>query len=99
MSNNKVNASATRCKASFRHSLLVLSVAALSIAHAFPASAVQARSLMRDFIGLNGHTVQFKPELYQPVCRLVRDYHPVEWDLNKTTQELPAFPLAKNGVD
>lgn len=54
---------------------------------------------MRDFIGINGHTVQFKPELYQPVCRLVRDYHPVEWDLDKNTQELPRFPLAKNGVD
>ena len=54
---------------------------------------------MRDFIGINGHTVQFKPELYQPVCRLVRDYHPVEWDLGKKTAEPPPFPFAKNGVD
>ncbi|MGH7971296.1 MAG: cellulase family glycosylhydrolase [Limisphaerales bacterium] len=58
-----------------------------------------ARPEMRDFIGLNGHTVQFKPELYRPVCRLVRDYHPVEWDLGTNTSELPHFPLAKNGVD
>ncbi|MBC8127457.1 MAG: hypothetical protein H8M99_09995 [Gloeobacteraceae cyanobacterium ES-bin-144] len=54
---------------------------------------------MRDFIGLNGHTVQFKPDLYQPVCRLVRDYHPVEWDLQKETSILPTFPFAKNKVD
>lgn len=56
------------------------------------------RPLMRDFIGLNGHTVQFKPDLYRPLCRLVRDYHPVEWDLAKDSSVLPAFPSAKNGV-
>jgi hypothetical protein len=54
---------------------------------------------MRDFIGLNGHTVQFKPELYRPVCGLARDYHPVEWDLGGNSAQLPPFPLAKNGVD
>jgi len=63
------------------------------------ALAAPARPLMRDFIGINGHTVQFKPELYRPLCRLVRDYHPVQWDLGKATGELPEFPLAKNGVD
>lgn len=55
--------------------------------------------LMRDFIGINGHTVQFKPELYQPIGRLVRDYHPVAWDLEKDTRELPPFPMARNKVD
>jgi len=55
--------------------------------------------LMRDFIGLNGHTVQFKPGLYRPVCALVRDYHPVQWDLGEDTSELPPLPLAKNRVD
>ncbi|MGC3991232.1 MAG: hypothetical protein QM796_16445 [Chthoniobacteraceae bacterium] len=55
--------------------------------------------LLRDFIGLNGHTVQFRPELYRPVCRLVRDYHPVAWDLGNDSSKLPPFPLAKNGVD
>ncbi|MCW1883387.1 cellulase family glycosylhydrolase [Luteolibacter flavescens] len=55
--------------------------------------------LMKDFIGINGHTVQFKPELYQPAARLVRDYHPVEWDLGKETPVLPEFPFAKNKVD
>ena len=59
----------------------------------------EVHPLMRDFIGINGHTVQFKPELYRPVCGLVRDYHPVEWDLGKDSAELPAFPFAKNRVD
>ena len=62
-------------------------------------SAADVRALMRDFIGINGHTVQFKPELYRPVCGLVRDYHPVEWDLGTNPAVLPAFPFAKNGVD
>ena len=65
----------------------------------FSAAASETRPLMRDFIGINGHTVVFKPELYRPVCGLVRDYHPVEWDLGKDSAELPGFPLAKNGVD
>ena len=62
-------------------------------------AAEPARPLMRDFIGINGHTVQFKPELYQPVCRLVRDYHPVVWDLEKETSSPAPFPFAKNKVD
>lgn len=61
--------------------------------------AAEPRPLLREFVGINGHTVQFKPVLYQPVCRLVRDYHPVEWDLGKKTSELPPFPFAKNRVD
>ena len=79
--------------------LLLFGGVVLLIADTFSASADEARPLMRDFIGINGHTVQFKPGLYQPVCRLVRDYHPVEWDLGKSTSELPPFPLARNGVD
>jgi serine/threonine-protein kinase ATR len=54
---------------------------------------------MKDFIGLNGHTVQFKPELYRPAAGLVRDYHPVEWDLGSDSSTLPAFPFAKNRVE
>ena len=78
---------------------------ALSICFAFLGSAVfragagEARPRMGDFIGINGHTVSFKPELYRPVCGLVRDYHPVEWDLGGDSAELPGFPFAKNGVD
>lgn len=54
---------------------------------------------MDDFIGINGHTVQFKPLLYRSVCRLVRDYHPVEWDLGKDTSAGAPLPFAKNRVD
>jgi hypothetical protein len=66
---------------------------------ALAADAGQTRPLMRDFIGINGHTVQFKPELYRPVCGLARDYHPVEWDLGKDSGTMPPLPLAKNGVN
>lgn len=63
------------------------------------ADVASERPLMRDFIGVNGHTVQFKPGLYRPVCRLVRDYHPVEWDLGKDPSTPPPFPFARNRVD
>lgn len=58
----------------------------------------EERPLFRDFVGLCGHTVQFKPDLYQPVCRVVRDYHPVKWDLDADTSVMPEWPLAKNRV-
>jgi hypothetical protein len=55
--------------------------------------------LFREFMGINGHTVQFKPELYSPVANLVRDYHPVEWDLGKDSNFQTQFPTARNGVN
>ncbi len=57
------------------------------------------RPLMRDFMGLNGHTVQFKPDLYAPVARMIRDYHPMHWDLGKDTSFPTTFPSARNKVD
>jgi hypothetical protein len=56
------------------------------------------RPIFADFVGLCGHTVNFKPELYSPVCRWVRDYHPVKWDLADDTSVLPEWPFAKNKV-
>ena len=56
------------------------------------------RPAVKDLLGICGHTVMFKPELYAPVCSLVRDYHPVEWDLGKDTAVLPEWPFAKNKV-
>src|SRR4051794_11268686 len=41
----------------------------------------KVKPLFRDFMGLNVHSVVFKPDVYKPVCRLLRDYHPVVWDL------------------
>ena len=54
---------------------------------------------MGEFIGLNGHTVQFTPQLYSKVCRKVRDYHPIEWDLGKDSDFALRFPEARNRVD
>ncbi|HTH46737.1 MAG TPA: hypothetical protein VMB21_04435 [Candidatus Limnocylindria bacterium] len=77
--------------------LLVTLAAWVAGVSAVPA-AESVRPLMRDFIGINGHTVQFKPQLYHPVASLVRDYHPVEWDLGKDTDFGTPFPFARNGV-
>ncbi|MFQ3587976.1 MAG: hypothetical protein SNJ74_09930 [Fimbriimonadaceae bacterium] len=54
---------------------------------------------MAEFVGLNTHTVQFRTELYRPVARLLRNYHPVEWDLGKDAGHPTTFPFARNGVN
>ncbi len=65
-----------------------------------PAAASEhQRPTMRDFMGLNVHTVGFKPDLYKPVCRCLRDYHPIEWDFGKNLSRPTTFPMAENGVD
>ena len=78
--------------------LLMALAAAQQPAAEKPVDAAQGRPLIRDFVGLNGHTVQFKPKLYAPVGRLARDYHPVEWDLGKETDFVTTFPFARNRV-
>src|SRR4051812_43154401 len=79
---------------------LLLSLLALlpAAARAQPPAA-PPRPLFREFMGLCGHTVNFRPELYRPVCRLVRDYHSLSWDVGDDTSFAPTFPLARNGVD
>jgi hypothetical protein len=57
------------------------------------------RPLMRDFIGLNVHTVQFKPALYAPVTKVLRNYHPLKWDVGEDTSAALDFPFAKNRVN
>jgi len=61
-------------------------------------SAAETKPLFKHFMGVNGHTVQFKPELYKSVCRLVRDYHPVAWDLGEDSDFATTFPMARNRV-
>jgi hypothetical protein len=73
-------------------------VALLLLIAAVPAGAAPA-PLFRDFMGLNVHTVLFRPDLYRPVCRLVRDYHGLDWDIGADSTFAPRFPRARNGVD
>lgn len=77
--------------------MICRSIALLSLLIAsWPTPAAPA---FRDFMGINGHTVQFKPELYAPVASLARDYHPVEWDLGKDSDFVTTFPEARNRVN
>ena len=53
---------------------------------------------MRDFIGLNVHTVQFKPQL----MRRSRGWCAttiIDWDIGKDVSRAATFPRAQNGVD
>ena len=67
--------------------------------NALPPEDPPAHPLMGEFMGINGHTVQFKPELYSKVCRKARDYHPIEWDLGKDSDFKTTFPEARNRVN
>lgn len=44
------------------------------------ARADEPAPLMRDLMGLNPHTVLFRPEVYQPVAVHLRDYHGMKWE-------------------
>jgi hypothetical protein len=72
---------------------------ALSCLCAEEPLALAPPPLFIDFMGVNGHTVQFRPQLYRPIGIHVRDYHPVEWDLGADSDHVPRFPFARNGVD
>ncbi len=63
------------------------------------AEDARPRPLMKDFIGLNVHTVKFKPELYAPVTRVLRNYHPIKWDFGDDTSAGTTFPFAANRVN
>jgi len=81
---------------------IVLLGSSLLIAHSTQAAEPAkpaARPVIGDLLGVNGHTVQFRPKLYRPVCKLVRDYHSIEWDLGKETDFVPQFPFARNKVN
>lgn len=70
----------------FKHLLLM---AALSVA---VARAETPTPLMKDFMGINGHTINFKPDLYRPTCELVRDYHNLDWDIGADPSTAARFP-------
>lgn len=81
--------------------LFVIALTAPFIASAADAPVgPKARPTMREFMGLNVHTVNFKPGLYAPVCRNLRDYHPIDWDTGSAdTSRATTFPMAANKVD
>lgn len=78
---------------------LVIMVCALAGMPPAGAQEGKPRPLMRDFMGINGHTVQFRPELYRPVASKVRDYHPLDWDIGEQTDFKPDYPWARNRVN
>src|SRR5260370_35537976 len=57
------------------------------------------RPLLKDFLGVCGHTISFRPKLYHPAVRLVRDYHPFDWDVGDSASNATTFPEARNRVD
>lgn len=59
--------------------------------------AAAERPLLRDIMGINGHFT-FKPQLYRPLCRLVRNYHNIDWDVRKPG-DAPTLPRCVNKVD
>ena len=62
------------------------------------AESQDRRPPMGELMGLNGHTVQFRPDLYRPVASKVRDYHPLDWDIGEETDYVPDYPWARNRV-
>ena len=81
----------TRLARLFVLAVVVLSIRAVTAGDLDP----KAKPVFRNFIGLNVHTVQFKPELYKPVTRRVRDYHGFKWDVGDDTDYYPRFPFAR----
>jgi hypothetical protein len=67
---------------------LVASLAVVPSAFA----AEKQKPLMKDFMGLNVHTINFKPALYRPTCELVRDYHNLHWDVGDDPSTPTQFP-------
>ena len=80
------------------HSILLLIALTLDVVVYADQPTAHLKPLFRDFIGINGHTVSFKPDLYAPVCRLVRDYHPLDWDTGPDSDYKLDFPFARNRV-
>jgi hypothetical protein len=79
---------------------------ALALAEVVGLPAMQAQAagqstpVLRDFIGINGHSVAMTShaQLYTPVTTLVRDYHPMGWDV-ATTSANTRFPYGAPGTE
>jgi serine/threonine-protein kinase ATR len=63
------------------------------------AEAPPQRPMMKDFMGICGH-FPFKGPTYAPVAGLVRNYHPLRWDLDVAKPYVdPPYPFALNRVN
>jgi len=89
----------TRASLAYSPAVIVLIALCVFNAVSIAAEPQAVRPTMAEFMGVNGHTVLFKPELYKQVCRKVRDYHSFEWDVGKETDFKPNFPEARNRVN
>lgn len=63
------------------------------------AASANEKPLMRDFMGLNGHTVLFDSAKYAPVASHVRDYHNLSWDVGDDPANDTQFPRAAIGYN
>ncbi len=82
-----------------RHRITYLVSVIFMLTATLSTRGATSKPVMRDLMGMCVHTVQFKPELYKDVCRLVRDYHGMTWDVGKDTDFWPTFPFARNRVN
>ncbi len=57
----------------------------------------KVKPLFKDFMGINGH-FHFKPDLYSQLCRLVRNYHSVRWDVENPGGDI-TLPICTNLVN
>ena len=73
--------------------LTLLLLPSLPPPSARPDANAAEKPLFREFMGVNGHTIQFKPQLYASACRAVRDYHPMEWDTGADTSFYAAVSI------
>ena len=78
-----------------RSLLLCLLLMALLPLH---AEGTPEKPLMKDFIAFNGHTIGVKPDLYAPLFKVIRDYHPMAWDV-KSPGEATQYPMTTNKVN
>lgn len=62
-----------------------------------PALAESEKPLFKDFMAINGHFT-FKPEVYKEVCRRVRNYHNLNWDVKQPGDAI-TVPVCVNRVN
>ena len=53
------------------------------------------RPLLKELMGLNGHTFQIDPAVYAPVADNLRDFHPMDWDIDGKPAQGATFPLSR----